>query len=109
VVPLLERVMREGGFAPELVARARRLWRDYRGARLRVRGHREQGWLRSTKPDVCAAAVEFAIARLHGLAGVTRASVARRYGVSARSVSERYQDIEDVLALEPHDPRYARS
>ena len=40
------------------------------------------------KPDVCAAALEYAIARLHGLDGVTRASVARRYGVSASAIAE---------------------
>jgi Tfp pilus assembly protein PilF len=98
VVPLLERVMREGGFTPEHVSRARRLWTDYRAERA----------ARAQKPDVCAAAIEYAIARLHGLDGVTRASVARRYGVNARSVSERFDDIQIVLALKPDDPRYAR-
>ena len=89
--------MRDGGFTPEHVARARRLWIDYR-----------ESARRASKPDVCAAAIEYAIARLHGLDGVTRASVARRYGVSARAVSDRFDDIQVVLALKPDDPRYAR-
>ncbi len=102
VLELLERVMREGGFTPEHFARARRLWIDYRATR-----GREERTFRAPKPDVCAAAIEYAIARLHGLDGVSRASVARRYGVSARSVSERWGDIQVVLALKPDDPRYA--
>ena len=105
VVGTLERVMREGGFTPEHVARARRLWSDYREQRS---GQRDEKAMRVQKPDVCAAAIEYAIARLHGLDGVTRASVARRYGVSARSVSERFDDIQVVLSLKPDDPRYAR-
>lgn len=103
VVLLLDRVMREGGFTPEHVARARRLWVDYRDTR-----GRDERATRAPKPDVCAAAIEYAIARLHGLDGVTRASVARRYGVSARAVCERFDDIQVVLALKPDDPRYAR-
>ncbi|WP_236605578.1 tetratricopeptide repeat protein [Sandaracinus amylolyticus] len=111
VLPILERVMRDGGFTPEHVARARRLWVDYRetrGSREGRASRREERAPRAPKPDVCAAAIEYAIARLHGLDGVTRASVARRYGVSARAVSERFDDIQVVLALKPDDPRYAR-
>ncbi len=100
VVVLLERVMGEGGFSSDHLARARRLWVDYRDGRGDPRG--------AAKPDVCAAAVEYAIARLHGLDGVSRTSVAKRYGVSARSVSVRFDDITVVLALKPGDPRYAR-
>lgn len=102
VCQLLDRVMSEGGFTPPHVARAQRLWVDYRAKR-----GREDRAFRAPKPDVCAAAIEYAIARLHGLDGVTRASVARRYGVSARSVSERFDDIQVVLSLKPDDPRYA--
>ena len=89
--------MREGGFTREHVARARRLWTDYRQTR---------GSWELLKPDVCAAALEYAIARLHGLDGVTRASVARRYGVSASAIADRFDDMQVVLALRPADPRY---
>ena len=97
VLPIIADTMREGGFTREHVARARRLWADYRETR---------GSWELLKPDVCAAALEYAIARLHGLDGVTRASVARRYGVSASAIADRFDDMQVVLALRPADPRY---
>ncbi|MFO0680917.1 MAG: tetratricopeptide repeat protein [Sandaracinus sp.] len=97
VLPIIADAMREGGFTREHVARARRLWTDYRQTR---------GSWELLKPDVCAAALEYAIARLHGLDGVTRASVARRYGVSASAIADRFDDMQVVLALRPADPRY---
>lgn len=97
VLPIIKDTMREGGFTREHVARARRLWVDYRSAR---------GSWELLKPDVCAAALEYAIARLHGLDGVTRASVARRYGVSASAIADRFDDMQVVLALRPADSRY---
>jgi tetratricopeptide (TPR) repeat protein len=97
VLPIIADAMREGGFTREHVARARRLWADYRETR---------GSWELLKPDVCAAALEYAIARLHGLDGVTRASVARRYGVSASAIADRFDDMQVVLALRPADPRY---
>ena len=41
-------------------------------------------------------------------AGVRESSerLARRYGVAARSIGARYDEIRNVLALEPGDPRY---
>jgi tetratricopeptide (TPR) repeat protein len=98
VLPIIGDAMREGGFTREHVARARRLWTDYRETR---------GSWELLKPDVCAAALEYAIARLHDLDGVTRASVARRYGVSASALADRFDDIQVVLALRPADPRYS--
>jgi tetratricopeptide (TPR) repeat protein len=97
VLPIIKDTMREGGFTREHVARARRLWVDYRSAR---------GSWELLKPDVCAAALEYAIARLHGLDGVTRASVARRYGVSASAIADRFDDMQVVLTLRPADERY---
>jgi tetratricopeptide (TPR) repeat protein len=97
VLPIIQDAMREGGFTREHVSRARRLWNDYRETR---------GSWELLKPDVCAAALEYAIARLHGLDGVTRASVARRYGVSASAIADRFDDMQVVLALRPADPRY---
>lgn len=97
VLPIIADAMREGGFTREHVTRARRLWADYRETR---------GSWELLKPDVCAAALEYAIARLHGLDGVTRASVARRYGVSASAIADRFDDMQVVLALRPADPRY---
>jgi Flp pilus assembly protein TadD len=97
VVRALERGMREAGFSPGQVASARALWTDFHdGRRPRV-----------TKPEVYAAAVEYAIALVHGLHGVTKASVARRYGVAPGSLTTRYGEIRDALELTPGDPRYA--
>ncbi len=99
VLRVLERGMREAGFSPGQLERARALWTDFRdGRRIRV-----------VKPEVFAAAVEYAIALVHGLHGVTQASVARRYGVAPASLSNRYGEIRDALALRPGDPRYASS
>lgn len=96
VVQVLERRMSEAGFSPTQVERARALWTDFRdGRRIRV-----------VKPEVFAAAVEYAIALVHGMDGVTQAAVARRYGVASHSVGTRYAEIRDALELQPGDPRY---
>jgi tetratricopeptide (TPR) repeat protein len=96
VVKLLERNMREAGFTALQVERARALWDDYLGERE----------LRVKKPEICAAAVHYAIGLVNGVNGITQASIAKRYGVPAKSVSSRYGDIRQTLALRPNDPRY---
>jgi len=93
----LERGMREAGFSARQVASARALWADFHQSRAP----------RIQKPEVFAAAVEYAIALLHGVHGVTQASVAKRYGVAVGSISNRYGEIRETLELEPGDPRYA--
>ncbi|MBW2463702.1 MAG: hypothetical protein JRH11_18775 [Deltaproteobacteria bacterium] len=93
----LERGMQEAGFSAEDVARARDLWADFHDGRQ----------LRMLKPETYAAAVEYAISVVSGVRGVTKASVARRYGIAPRSLSSRYGEILDALDLEPGDPRYA--
>jgi len=96
VVKLLERNMREAGFTAGQVERARALWDDYLGGRQ----------LRVKKPEICAAAVHYAIGLVNGVNGITQASIAKRYGVPAKSVSSRYGDIRQTLSLRPNDPRY---
>ncbi|MFW5925987.1 MAG: tetratricopeptide repeat protein [Myxococcota bacterium] len=97
VLSALEQRMRAAGFTHRQLAGARALWADYReGRRVRV-----------VKPEVYAAALEYAIAQVHGVNGVTQASVARRYGVGTSSLATRYGEIRDALALQPNDPRYA--
>lgn len=96
VEQLLEDQMRAAGFTSRQVAAARTLWADYRELRdPRVR-----------RPEICAAAIHYAIVMLQGVDGVTKAAVARHYGVPPKSVSSRFGDIERVLALRPGDPRY---
>lgn len=97
VVDLLDRHMREAGYSRGQLERARALWSDYQ----------EERTPRFRKPEVCAAAVHYAIAMVHSLDDVTQGDVARRYGIAARSLSSRFGDIRDVLSLSPGDPRYA--
>ncbi len=92
----LERGMREAGFSAEQLDQARALWADFReGRRLHV-----------SKPESYAAAVEYAIACVQGLDGVTQTSVAKRYGIARRTLAHRYVQIREALELEPGDPRY---
>lgn len=99
VASLLERHLADAGFSAPAVERAHALWADYRDERSP----------RVKKPEVCAAAVHYAIALVFGEDGVTQASIARRYGIAARSLSTRYADIRETLELRPGDPRYLHS
>jgi len=93
-----EKRMREAGYAPSQIDQARSLWTDFHGRREN---------LRMRKPEVYAAAVEYAIAQIHARRGATQAQIARRYGVAPGSLSSRYGEIRQVLALTPFDPRYS--
>jgi Flp pilus assembly protein TadD len=89
--------MREAGFSRAEIERAKQLWADMQ----------ERCELRITKPEVLAAALEYAIAVVERRPGFTQAEVARRYGVAPTSVSTRFAQIRNALALRPGDPRYA--
>ncbi len=91
--------MGEAGYSREEIERATQLWSD-------MQAHCE---LRVTKPEVLAAALEYAIAVVEQRPGCTQAEVARRYGVAPTSVSARFAQIRNALALRPGDPRYAAS
>jgi Flp pilus assembly protein TadD len=93
----LERGMQKAGFSKAAVARARALWADFHDGRS----------LRVIKPETYAAAVEYAITFVMGVRGVTKASIARRYGIAPATLTTRYGEIRDALDLEPGDPRYA--
>ncbi|MEO0325703.1 MAG: tetratricopeptide repeat protein [Myxococcota bacterium] len=96
VVEIFEREMRGLGYSERQLEHAVSLWDDYRrGRALRIR-----------KPQIYAAAIEYAMARLVGRRGSTQAAIARRYGVAATSLSSRYGEIRAALALRPGDPRY---
>jgi tetratricopeptide (TPR) repeat protein len=94
----LVRGMRDAGFPAEYLERARALWADFLDGR-------DRG-LRVSKPESYAAAVEYAIACVSGIDGVTQADVARRYGIAPKTLKTRYFQIRDALSLEPNDPRY---
>ncbi|MGB5810497.1 MAG: tetratricopeptide repeat protein [Polyangiales bacterium] len=99
VVEMLQTKMREAGFSRAEIDRAKQLWDDMQ----------DRCALRVTKPEVLAAALEYAIAVVERRPGCTQAEVARRYGVAPTSVSARFAQIRNALALRPGDPRYAAS
>ncbi len=99
VAETLQLKMGEAGYSRVEIERATQLWSD-------MQAHCE---LRVTKPEVLAAALEYAIAVVEQRPGCTQAEVARRYGVGATSVSTRFAQIRNALALRPGDPRYAAS
>jgi tetratricopeptide (TPR) repeat protein len=91
--------MGEAGFSRAEIEQATQLWLDMQ-ARCEIR---------ITKPEVLAAALEYAIAVVERRPGCTQAEIARRYGVAPTSVSARFAQIRNALALRPGDPRYAAS
>jgi Flp pilus assembly protein TadD len=99
VLRALEQGMQAGGAPPALLSRAEKVWRDYRARRPRVR---------VTKPEVHAAALEYAVSVMHGITGVTQIGIAKRYGISSTALASRYTDIRSALELKVGDPRYLR-
>jgi tetratricopeptide (TPR) repeat protein len=97
VLKALARGMSAAGVSDLLRARAERLWHDYRAQRPNVR---------VAKPEVHAAALEYAVSVVHGIHGVTQSALAKRYGVSSTAVASRYTDMRSTLNLELGDPRY---
>lgn len=96
VQEMFEAKMKASGFTGRQVELAGALWRDFgEGRELRMR-----------KPEVYAAAIEYAIATVHKR-GTTQAKVARRYGIAPGSLVRRYGEIRQALDLQPDDPRYA--
>ena len=99
VLETVQAKMSEAGFTRAQIERAKQLWADMQ----------DRCALRVTKPEVLAAALEYAIAVVEQRPGSTQAEVARRYGVAPTSVSTRFAQIRNALALRPGDPRYAAS
>jgi tetratricopeptide (TPR) repeat protein len=99
VLRALERGMQAGGAPPALLSRAEKVWRDYRARRPRVR---------VAKPEVHAAALEYAVSVMHGITGVTQTGIAKRYGISSTALASRYTDMRSALELTVGDPRYLR-
>jgi tetratricopeptide (TPR) repeat protein len=99
VLRALERGMQAGGAPPALLSRAEKVWRDYRARRPRVR---------VAKPEVHAAALEYAVSVMHGITGVTQTGLAKRYGISSTALASRYTDMRSALELTIGDPRYLR-
>jgi len=99
VLRALSRGLASSGAPEVLKSRAELVWRDYRAQRPD---------LRVGKPEVHAAALEYAVSIMHGITGITQSGIAKRYGVSSTSLASRYSDIRSLLALQVGDPRYLR-
>jgi tetratricopeptide (TPR) repeat protein len=99
VAQLLAKRMPQAGFTDEHVQRALVLWADFCSDRE----------LRVLKAATYAAAIEYAIARVDRVPGMTQTIVASRYGVAPGSISNRYGEIRAALELVPGDPRYRAS
>ena len=99
VLTVLALGLEESGAPDVLKSRAERVWRDYRAQRPNVR---------VGKPEVQAAALQYALSIMYGITGVTQSGLAKRYGVSSTAVASRYSDIRTTLDLEVGDPRYLR-
>jgi tetratricopeptide (TPR) repeat protein len=97
VLRVLADGMSAAGVSEALRVRAERLWHDYRAERPNVR---------VAKPEVHAAALEYAVSIVHGIHGITQSALAKRYGVSSTAVASRYTDMRATLKLELGDPRY---
>ncbi len=93
-----EREMSAAGFTRRQIEGARALWEDFNECRA----------TRARKPEVYAAAVEYAIAMLDPSRRTTQLEVARRYGIAPGTLRTRYGELRDTLALLPDDPRYLR-
>lgn len=83
VESLIQSAMQEAAFSPEQITNARMLWRDF--------FQTENPSIR--KPEVWAASVDYVIGMLEGRSDQTQETTAKRYGVSAASISQRYFDI----------------
>ncbi len=97
VIGALERGIEASGAPYVLLSRAELVWRDYRA---------QNPAARMGKPEVHAAALDYAVSLMHGMTGVTQSAVAKRYGVSSTAVSARYGELRSTLSLEVGDPRY---
>lgn len=95
---LLQARMPEAGFSSTHIARALGLWAAFSVGRS----------VRSNKPAVYAAAVEYAVVKLDRSVHVTQVEIGRRYGVAPRSIALRCDEICSALSLSPEDSKQAR-
>jgi len=92
----LRRRLAEAGYLKPQVENAVQLWADYcRTARPEVK--KRETWL---------AALEYTMARLEFISGVTQKELSRKYRVAATSISSNFRSIWQTLKLENFDQRY---
>lgn len=91
-------VMSRMGMSIQQIGKAIQMWLEYRI----VMGRRP---LRIPKPELWAAAITYAIAKVN-FAGVKRDDIASAYQVNERSLKEKYNELVETLDLMPADYRY---
>ncbi|MDK2924727.1 MAG: hypothetical protein PWQ41_501 [Bacillota bacterium] len=92
----LRRRLAEAGYLKPQVENAVQLWADYcRLARPEVK--KRETWL---------AALEYTMARLESMSGVTQKELSRKYNVAVASISSNFRSIWQTLKLENFDQRY---
>jgi hypothetical protein len=96
VPEVIREKMNEAGYGDAEVRLAVELWTAFSKAK----------GPRVLKPEVTAAALEYAFLMVHGGHAASQASVARRYGVSSGALGQRLAEVRDALDLVPGDRRY---
>lgn len=85
--------LRRAGATDDEIARATRMWRDYELA------------AKARMCEVTAAAIDYAIGRVHGVAARQR-EVAERHGVRAHELAARFRELKGAINLTARDARY---
>jgi len=91
-------VMGRLGMSIQQIGKAIQMWLEYRIAA----GRRP---LRIPKPELWAAAITYAVAKVN-FADVNRSNIASAYQVNERSLKEKYDELIETLDLMPADYRY---
>ena len=98
-IKLARTALVEMQFPPEAIESADKLWDDY----LRV------GYSIPRIPEAWAAGIIYTVTRLFDRADISQAELARRFEVSAASVSRVFRTLSDELKIKKNDPRYKGS
>lgn len=96
VVALIRRSMRQAGYGSRQVSNALKLWKSLY-PKITDNFH---------KPELWAAAVELAVARLELEDEEINTRIARKYGVKLREVKAKCDEIWQRLKIQPFDPRF---
>ena len=93
---LARTAMAELQFPPEALEGAEKLWEDY----IRI------GHSLPRVPEVWAAGIVYTVAKLHNRSDISQAELARKFEVSAASVSRVFRTISNELKIKENDQRY---
>jgi hypothetical protein len=94
--------MQKQGCRPRQILAALHLWIDFLETLSPDDNRRAE-----QRPRPWAAAVVYAVGRIDGAPWAVQAEVAKRFGISAATLSRRFVQLRQGLALEVGDPRYS--